>query len=96
MFGIDKNALIKKLQSDPTYRAALKMVKTEEERRRIIYMCEGLISSFSDAFSPVITRANSDPEYASKMKDELSKSGLVKESDGKAVPADPKVESSGE
>jgi len=83
---LSKKELIKRLRNDPMYLEALKMAQTDEERRRIIALTEGFLSSFVDSMTPLAAKAASDPAYAEKLREALRTPGrLINESDGNVV-----------
>ncbi len=83
---LSKDDLIKKLRAHPLYRNALKMARTDAERRRIIATAEGFLTEFVTNVTPVMNRAQADPAFASQLHEAL-KSGptIVRESDGTRV-----------
>ena len=56
------------------YRSALKMAKTDSERKRIIAIAEGFLGTFYDSMMPIAGKIASDPKLASDLI-EAAKSG---------------------
>jgi len=83
---LTKEELIKRLRNDPMYVAALKMARTDEERRKIIATTEGFLSNIVDSLSPAFRQISNDKNLASHLRKVLNPNELVvKESDGKNV-----------
>lgn len=83
---LTKEQLLKRLRDDPMYLSALKMAKTDSDRRRIIATAEGFLGSFFDAMSPITGRIANDPKMSADLKEAVnSGKRVVRESDGKPV-----------
>lgn len=80
-----KEELIRRLRTDPMYRDALKMARTDAERRRIIATAEGFLSSFVETMIPVAAKIKQDPDLAAQLQEAVRTGEVVKESDGKPV-----------
>lgn len=81
-----KEELIKRLRSDPMYVTALKMARTDEERKKIIATTEGFLANFIDSLSPVFKQVSNDKNLTSHLQKVLNHNEqVVKESDGKNV-----------
>lgn len=89
---LTKEQLLDRLRNDPMYRSALKMAKTDGERKKIIATAEGFLSTFFEAMSPIARGISSDPKQSSELLEAVKSGGrLVRESDGKdIVPDEPK------
>lgn len=72
-----KEDFIKRLRNDPLYKSALKRAGNAEERKRIIAMTEAFVGRFADVLAPMIQRAQSDPKYASELREALRGSQQV-------------------
>ena len=53
------------------YRDALKLAKTDEERRRIMSTAEGFLSGFIDSLVPLANKIAQDPEFALQLQDSI-------------------------
>jgi hypothetical protein len=81
-----KEELIKRLRNDPMYVTALKMARTDEERKKIIATTEGFLANFIDSLSPVFKQVSNDKNLTSHLQKVLNHNEqVVKESDGKNV-----------
>ncbi len=78
---LTKQDLIKRLRNDPMYRDALKLAKTDEERRRIMATAEGFLSGFIDSLLPLANKIAQDPEFASQLQDSVRRGIEVIKSD---------------
>lgn len=83
---ITKEELLKRLRNDPTYRDALKMAKTGEERQRVIAVAEGFLSQFFDSVSPIASHIKQDPAATTQLVEALNGNApLIRESDGAPI-----------
>lgn len=63
----DEHDMLKLLRADPTFRRALSLAKTDEERRAIIALTENLVGGFQEVLSPLIKRSRRDPLFAERL-----------------------------
>jgi len=74
---ITKETLIKRLRNNQMYRDALKMAKTDVERRKIIATTENFLSNLVEKLSPVFEKASNDPKFAEKLQEAINSSTNV-------------------
>lgn len=63
-----KDDFLKLLRDDPMYRNALKMAKTDAERKQVIAATEEFVERFASVLVPAIQRAKSDPNYVNQLR----------------------------
>jgi hypothetical protein len=62
-----KEDLIKRMRSDPYYKRALTLARTDEERKRVIALAEQYASSIAEAVLPLIDSIKRDPALAQQL-----------------------------
>jgi len=69
---ITREEMIKRLRKDPMYLAALKMAKTDEERRKIISTTESFLGNIIDSFVPAFKQISTDKTLVAKLQEAIN------------------------